>query len=410
MKSILVFLSLFSWIFVFSQSDSISKFSFSIPKYEINCMTHFNAKAVGIDPVNAFILAKMNELMYPERLDYQIRYLQNNSKVLDSLPSTNYLKTYPLIDNSNFKFAFEKRLNHYFTSDSLSKKAEFYFIEKPILDTFNFLGLTSIKGYDPEIIVINHNDLVLILFRGTDDVNDNRFAEWRGTDFSISKVKTDSILNYSKVHKGFWNSFDIVKADLIKLLDSLDAKNKNIWISGHSLGGAMAILTGVYLEKSNFKVTNIYTYAAPLAIGDKNFAELGSKVLLDKIQRFEYYLDPVSILWAPGYSAFGQRNWIDNATKSNYTFYPNCGERYYFHRPFEFRSRSFSTKEKQEIARVKREKLSSSIFKIPVKLFYHNTQWYVKGTYLLIPKELRTSLPRVDDSFPFIYYGWNQAK
>jgi hypothetical protein len=118
-------------------------------------MTHFNTKAVGIDPVNAFILAKLNELMYPERLDYQIRYLQNNSKVLDSLPSTNYLKTYPLINNSNFKFAFEKRLNHYFTSDSLSKKAEFYFIEKPILDTFNFLGLTSIKGYDPDSISRN---------------------------------------------------------------------------------------------------------------------------------------------------------------------------------------------------------------------------------------------------------------
>ena len=33
-----------------------------------------------------------------------------------------------------------------------------------------------------------------------------------------------------------------------------------------------------------------------------------------------------------------------------------------------------------------------------------------KGTFMLIPEKLRTNLPRVDDSFPFIYYGWNQTK
>ncbi|MEY3237999.1 MAG: hypothetical protein RI883_2100 [Bacteroidota bacterium] len=373
-------------------------------------MQYFKSNAVGIDPVNAFILAKMNELMYPERLDYQLRYLQNNSKVLETLPSTNHLKAHPFINNSNFKTAFENRLSHYFSSDSSSNKAQFYFIEKPVLDTFNFLGIKSIKGYDPEIIVINQNDLILILYRGTDDVNDNRYAEWKGSDFSISKVPSDSVLNNSKIHKGFWKSFDIVKEELINLLDSLDAKNKKIWISGHSLGGAMAILTGVYLQQSNYSITNIYTYAAPIAIGDKNFAELGRTVLTDRIQRFEYYLDPVSILWAPGYATFGQRNWIDNATKSNYTFYPNCGERYFFRKLFEFRTRTFTNKENQEFSRVKKEKMSRRILTLPSKFFYHNTQWYVKGTYLLIPLELRSVLPRVDDSYPFIYYGWDQAK
>jgi hypothetical protein len=373
-------------------------------------MRYFNSNATGIDPVNAFLLAKMNELMYPERLDYQIRYLQNNSKTLDSLPSTAYLKLHPLINNGNFKLAFEQRFGHYFSKDSLSRDAEFYFIEKPVLDTINFLGIKSIKGYDPEIIVINHKDLLLILFRGTDDVNDNHRAEWRGADFSISKVKTDSILNNAKIHKGFWKSFDIVKDDLIQLLDSLGAKNKKIWISGHSLGGAMAILSGVYLQQCNYPITNIYTYAAPIAIGDENFATIGREILKDKIQRFEYYLDPVSMLRYPGYSTFGQRNWFDNATKSNYTFYPDCEEREIFYKTNEFRTKSLTTKEKQEIKRVKKEKLSSRIFKIPTKFFYHNTQWYVKGTYLLTPTELRPFLPRVDDSFPFIYYGWNQAK
>lgn len=387
-------------------------FDFPIPTNEINCMKQFNPKAIGVDPVNAFLLAKMTELMYPERLDYQLRYLQNDSKPVRSLPNTDWMKKYPHVTNTNFRAAFETRFQHYFAlnSDSSSYKVGFHYLEKFQFDTLHFLKIKSVNGYDPELIVVSTDSLILILFRGTDDVNNNRFAEWKGTDFNFSKVKSDSIFNEAMMHQGFYKSFELIKDELIDLLKSLDADKKSIWLSGHSLGGAMAIVTGVFLQQNKIPVDNIYVYACPRAIGDKTFSTLSDSILPNKIHRFEYYLDPVTILSVNGFSAIGKRYWFDNATRSNYSYYPECEERHLARKPLEYRRRPFAKVEKREFARVKREKLDLNMFDLPFKLFYHNTQWYVYATYNLIPEDKKPFLPKVDDSYPYIYYGWNRAK
>ena len=397
---------------ILSQTPNDSIFHFKIPTNEINCMSHFNIHAIEVDPVNAFLLAKMTELMYPERLDYQIRYLKNGAKPVRSLPSTNWLKAHPLITNKNFKFAFEKRFVHYFSksSDSIKSKVSFHYLEKFKFDTISIMGVKSVIGYDPELIIINTDSLLLLLYRGTDDVDNNRFAEWKGTDFNFSKVQSGSVFNSAKIHKGFLTSFELIKPELLSLLDSLNVKKKAIWISGHSLGGAMAILTGVFLEQSGYSIQNIYTYATPLTIGDQKFSELCDSLLPNKIHRFEYYLDPVTILSTAGFSTIGKRYWFDNATKDNYHYYPECEERHFAKKPFEYRRRPFANDVNRNLARVKREQNDLLITDLPTKLFYHNTQWYVYATYNLTPKHLKSELPEVDDSFPFIYYGWNMAK
>ena len=412
MKVISSILFLIFFHSIFSQTPNDSIFHFTIPPNEINCMENFNIHATEVDPVNAFLLAKMTELMYPERLDYQIRYLKNGSKPVRSLPSTNWLKANPIITNNNFKLAYEKRFDHYFPKslDSLKSNVSFYFLEKFKFDTISILGIKSVIGYDPELIVINADSLILLLYRGTDDVDNNRFAEWKGTDFNFSKIEAGSDFNYAKIHRGFLISFELIKPELLLLLDSLNAKNKAVWISGHSLGGAMAILTGVFLEKSGFAIQNIYTYATPRAIGDRTLSELCDSLLPNKIHRFEYYLDPVTILFNSGFSTIGKRYWFDNATKGNYNYYPACDERHFAKKPFEYRRRPFANDEKRNLARVKREKNDLLLTDLPTKLFYHNTQWYVYATYQLIPEDLKFQLPKVDDSFPFIYYGWKRAK
>jgi hypothetical protein len=388
-------------------------FNFPIPSHEVDCWKKFDQNAIGYNPMNAFFLAKMNELMYPERLDLQLRWLQNGKKYPDSLRSTNHLKQYPLVDNSNFRNAFEDRFKHYFVNPfdtAHHDDTHFYFLEKFRIDTVRVAGIKTIQGFDPEIVIIDHEDVILILFRGTDNVDNNRWAEWIGTDFNIKKSLTDTVLSNSKIHKGFWKSFELIKGDLLSVLKNLDAKDKKIWLSGHSLGGAMAIISGVYLKSLNYNVVNVYTFAAPRAIGDEKFCEIGNTLLANKIHRFEYYLDPVSILWTSGYSAVGTRYWFDNATKGNYQMYANCGERYFFRRPFEFRKSFWLSPEKREQARIHRESMSARLGKLPYQLFHHNTQWLVKSIYFTIPPEQRADLPRVDDSYPFIYYGWDKAK
>lgn len=399
-------------LFVFSQSsaqikeESLEFNNLIFPINEFRSMRFFNDTASGINGVNAFFLAKFTEQMYPERLDYQFRYIQNGSKVVNQLPSTDELKIHPLINNSNFEKAFELRFRHYF-EDTIN--CTFDFIHRFQFDTLKFLGIKSIKGYDPEVILINSPNRLLILYRGTDDIENNRFAEWKGTDFNFSKMKSDSVLNNAHIHEGFWKSFLLINKDLQAYLSTVD-KNKPIWLSGHSLGGAMAILTGVYLKNLGYNVANIYTFASPRTIGDETFCSLANTLLPNRINRFEYYLDPVCLLWMPGYAEIGNRHWFDHSFVGNYSFYPNEKERYLLKKPFEFRRHKYGSDKKQEVARIYREKNYGFIPGLPTKLYYHNTQWSVKACYKLVPDNLKSSLPAVEDSYPYIYYGWSKGK
>lgn len=406
MKFLFAFCISFS---LFSQ-DSIqfpTTFTYPVPTVEINCMQHFDKDAIGYNPTNAFILAKMSELMYPERLDYQLRYLQNNCRPLDSLESTDELKKYPLVNNTNFNTAFTARFGHYF-NDSLT--TDIRFLEKVQLDTVRVLGFKTILGYDPELSIISHGDLILLVFRGTDDVDGNIRAEWKGTDFNIRKTITDSSLNNALIHKGFWKSFEIMKNDLFAILNELDAKNKSIWITGHSLGGAMAIISGAYMQANGFRVQNIYTFAAPRAFGDTTFAQICANSLPNKIHRFEYYLDPVAYISSKKYTPVGTRYWFDQQDLGSYKMYSGIEERHKSSTLFGYRKRRFSSVEKTEIARVNRGIYKRHHSRILKKFYHHNTQWYVKGCYQQLSSEQKLVVPNVDDSFPFIYYGWKEGK
>ncbi len=388
-----------------------SNFKFEAPANEIGCMRHFKVNALGFDTVNAFLLAKFSEQLYPERLDLQLRMMKNEGKLPSDLVSTEELKKHPQVDNTNFKVAFQTRFEHYFYNlQSENEKTSWHFLERSHLDTTRLLWKKAVHGYDPECMVIGTSKMILIVFRGTDDIIDNRFAEWLGTDFNILKFPSDSIFNFAKIHKGFWKSFELIRDDLLATIDSLHPAGKQIWLSGHSLGGAMAILTGFYLEKTGYDVQGIYSFGGPKAIGDKVFSDIANQYLGKKIQRFEYSLDPVSILWAPGYKPVGQRNWFDNAGKGNYKLHTDCQERYLFHRPFEFRQRRLSSDDKKEASRINREMLCGRFSRLPYRLYHHNTQWTVKAAYTLIPMDLRIELPTPQDTFPFIYYGWKKGR
>jgi triacylglycerol lipase len=406
--------SIYFFILFISLSTSFaqeSNFKFDAPENEIGCMRHFRVNALGLDSVNAFLLAKFSEQLYPERLDLQLRMLKNNGELPSDLVSTDELKKYPQVDNSNFKVAFQTRFEHYFdTIVSNNEKTSWNFLEKSQLDTTRLLWKKAVHGYDPECMVIGNSQMILIVFRGTDDIRDNRFAEWIGTDFNIRKFQSDSVFNFAKLHKGFWKSFELIRDDLKNTIDNLNPEGKKIWLSGHSLGGAMAILSGLYLEKLGYDVQGVYSFSGPKAIGDNVFSEMANQSLGKKIQRFEYSLDPVSILWSPGYEPVGQRNWFDNAGKGNYKLYKECQERYFLHRPFEFRQRRFASDEKKEAARLIREMNCGRLTKLPYRLYHHNTQWTVKATYMLLPHELRQELPFPQDTYPFIYYGWSKGR
>jgi len=408
-----------------SYSQAID-FHFTPPVQEWNAFQHFKLDATGIEPVNTFLLAKLSEMMYLERIDYQIRYLQNDQKPLKDLPSSEYLKEKDArVTNQNFKVAFEQRFKHYFhkqtassptnlltaqkqqsppykSSDSASHSSknqlQFHFIHKTA-----YLDKKKRAGLDPELMVISTQELIIIAYRGTDRVGDDQWGEWLGTDFKVKLIKGGGHFVNTKVHKGFWKSFDLIRDELLQTLDKVNAKNKRIWLTGHSLGGAMAILTGAYLKSMDYPITNVYAFASPRVIGSKKLQKKIDDLLPNRVQRFEYYLDPVTLLWAPRYQHIGQRNWFDQDELGNYQLHKNVKERYLNFWPFHFNRHPFNDKRTTAAMRLHKEMHTGLLVEIPFRFWYHNPQWYVKAAYAQLTAAQRAQLPAVDDSFPYLY-------
>jgi triacylglycerol lipase len=437
--SVLVFyfLNILFAVHLFAQADSmkISDFSFTPPKEELNCMQYFTADAEGVDPVNTFILAKFSEMMYLERIDYQLRYMKKGQKTVSEIPYSEWLKEYPSVTNENFATAFRSRFQHYFfdpatipprqeveekysgLSASVDKKENFdyCFWQDSIawaaenMPEFKFIHRTAYlndkkwSSLDPELMIVSTQEMILIVFRGTDPVaKGDDWGEWIGTDFRIGLIRGGGNLVGTRLHKGFWQSFDLVRDEIIRTLDRMDAKHKKIWLTGHSLGGAMAILAGAYLKSEHYPVANIYAFAAPRVVGDKKFTKKLDELLPNRVQRFEYYLDPITLLWAPRYRHAGQRNWFDDEVYGNYELHIDAKERYMHFWPFHFNRHPFD-KRKQKEMRVFKEKMNGFMAEVPFRFYYHNPQYYVKAAYKQLTEEQKAVLPAVDDSFPYLY-------
>ena len=390
-------------------------YKFDIPAKENECFQYFDETAEGVHPVNNFLLSKMTEMMYLERLDYQIRYLQNGQKAVDSIPSSHWIKENCMVSDSKFQQCFTSRFSHFFEQppeESEEQKTQFKYIQKTYTKDARFFGFKYQSGLDPELMVISTPSTIFILFRGTDDVGKSQWAEWIGTDFRINQMKAGGALVGTKIHTGFWLSFELIRDQLVTTLAEFDAKNKKVWLAGHSLGAALSVVTGVYLKSYGLDVQNIYAYACPRTIGNKAFIKRCDEILPNGIQRFEYFQDPVTMIWAPGYKYHhvGQRNWYDEEKKGQFKLYQKTDERTFISKPTRKYTNIDLEENPKEGHRIKRNQMNGSIFVSTKMLHYHNPQWYVKAAHAQLSEEQKSYLPDVDDSFPYLYFGRDDCK
>jgi len=156
-------------------------------------------------------------------------------------------------------------------------------------------------GYrvDPEVTLISNQDMIIILFRGTDYVETGWTEFTRGniewlTNADANLIKVPGVFR-GKVHRGFWAGLSLLTGDIMKFLrENNQDKRKPVFISGHSLGGAQAILFSYFLsEKSAGYKIRTYVYGAPAFVGDEECGKLINRHLKSRIQRFEFRNDVV---------------------------------------------------------------------------------------------------------------------
>ncbi|MFO0879836.1 MAG: lipase family protein [Gemmataceae bacterium] len=153
---------------------------------------------------------------------------------------------------------------------------------------------------------VGHNDdHIVVAFRGTeaptsiegmkdwllnDAMNLLVLPEGRlGTDFAAAGVG-------ARFHLGFLNALaDIWEPVFTAVEAEMKKKERPLWITGHSLGGAIAMLSAWLFKRKFVNVHQVYTFGAPM-IGNAAASEAFDKALPDRVFRYVNATDPVPLL------------------------------------------------------------------------------------------------------------------
>jgi hypothetical protein len=132
-------------------------------------------------------------------------------------------------------------------------------------------GLCS-DAADTHVLITRSEADVIIAFRGTADLRN-----WL-TDLDCDLIRVGSC----RVHRGFYYALKAVESDLMATLSQ--GQGARLWVTGHSLGGALAMLWALWAAQSGYEIAGIYTFGQPRA-GDAAFSQLYNSRLKDRTWR-----------------------------------------------------------------------------------------------------------------------------
>jgi hypothetical protein len=157
-------------------------------------------------------------------------------------------------------------------------------------DRFIFYNHKSDK-YDTEVVLMPNRDpqnrFLIIVFRGSETpaAVESALRDWVFTDFYAVPYSVALAPGYPEVRvgTGLWNAFEPVAVDIVNSLRSFSGYK--VWLTGNSLGGALATLCGLYLQLNGYPVEGVYTFAAP-RVGDEQFRNLYNAHLFGRYHRW----------------------------------------------------------------------------------------------------------------------------
>ncbi|MGK7896417.1 MAG: Mbeg1-like protein [Xenococcus sp. (in: cyanobacteria)] len=184
-------------------------------------------------------------------------------------------------------------------------------------------------------LVIKFDEFVVVSFRGTElfrlsEINNfeeiNAFVQDFITNITIIG---DSEIRGILVHRGINDALNSVWEILYPILES---ESKPIWFTGHSLGGALAILAAFKWEVDSEKIGGVYTIGCP-AIGGSEFKQQYDAQLYEKTFHHIYGEDLVTKIGqfignAPSTIEFEQVGQKINIPRVDVDFFENL--RWYF--------------------------------------------------------------------------------
>jgi hypothetical protein len=122
-------------------------------------------------------------------------------------------------------------------------------------------------------------DYIAVFFSGSNSLMDfthtNINVGATKVDYSLCNMNEHDLLN-ARVHEGFWNAYNSVRSQLLTLLTQMSFQfidKKEIIVTGHSLGGALATLAVPDICSLFEDNITLITFAAP-QVGNESFGKL----------------------------------------------------------------------------------------------------------------------------------------
>ena len=149
------------------------------------------------------------------------------------------------------------------------------------------------EATDTHCLIGEDPDCIVVAFRGSASIRN-----WiTDAEFERTILVSGEDGTCSKVHKGFERALNSILAPLIARLGGCSVlkmqDSKPIFLTGHSLGGALAILAALELQRNGFPIAQVYTFGQP-RVGNGDFKRRYDAALGDRTFRLVYQEDIVA--------------------------------------------------------------------------------------------------------------------
>ncbi|MBW4485512.1 MAG: lipase family protein [Tildeniella torsiva UHER 1998/13D] len=188
---------------------------------------------------------------------------------------------------------------------------------RDIRDSFMYLDM---RLTDTQAFLFRRDNNLILVFKGTQQLTDWKTnLKIRLKEFTVL-ADQEAVPPTGRVHRGFLDAWQSVEKQVVYYLKKWRTPETKLWVTGHSLGGALAAVATISLETQGFEVSGLYTFGQP-RVADWKLVNYMNGRMGDRIVRYVNNNDivpmipPQIIPWVPTrvYGHMGQFRYFNDS-------------------------------------------------------------------------------------------------